>query len=82
MEKNITKRCKFANWCRECSSFIIDEHIEYAGNVWWNETCSNTTKYGPMTTVKIEITNETLLFNQTRCCKGQRTLFFTGICLI
>ena len=82
MEKNIIKDCTYANSCRECSTFTIDEHIDNAGNIWWNETCSNTTNYCPMTTVKIEITNETLLFNQTRCCKGQRTLFFTGICLI
>ena len=84
MEKNITKHWTYANLCRECSLFIIDQHLDNAANIWWNETCSNyiMQDYGPVTTVKIGITNEILSYNQTRCCKGQRTLFFTGIYLI
>ena len=84
MEKNITKHCTYANSCRECSFFIIDQRLDNAANIWWNETCSNyiMQEYGPVTTVKIGITNEILSYNQTRCCKGQRTLFFTGIYLI
>ncbi|XP_078335313.1 uncharacterized protein LOC144626183 isoform X2 [Crassostrea virginica] len=80
MEKNITKHCTYANVCRECSLFIIDQHLDNAANIWWNETCSNYMMQGyrPVTAVKIGITNEILLYNQTRCCKGQRTLFFTA----
>ena len=79
MEKNITKHCTYANSCRECSLFIIDQHLDKAADIWWNETCSKMKNYEPVTTVKIGITNEIRSINQTRCCKGQRTLFFTGI---
>lgn len=82
MEKNIIKDCTYANSCRECSTFTIDEQIDNAAsmNIRWNETCNKTNKHSPETTVEIEIKNETLklVFNQTRCCEGQRTLFFTG----
>ncbi|XP_022338206.2 uncharacterized protein LOC111133813 isoform X1 [Crassostrea virginica] len=79
MEKNITKHCTYANTCRECSLFIIDQRLDNAANIWWNETCSNyiIKEYEPVTKVKIGITNEILSYNQTRCCNGQRTLFFT-----
>ena len=81
MKKNILKNCTYANSCRECSTFTIDEHIDTAASISWTETCNKTYDYIPKTTVKIEITNKTLSFNQTRCCEGQRTLFFTGISL-
>ena len=83
MEKNIIKDCTYANSCRECSTFTIDEHIDNAASmkIWWTETCNKTNEYSPETIVEIEITNKTLSFNQTRCCEGQRTLFFTGISL-
>ena len=83
MEKNMIKDCTYANACRECSTFTIDEHIDTAASmkISWTETCYRTNEYSPETTVEIEITNKTFLFNQTRCCEGQRTLFFTGISL-
>nr|XP_022338232.1 uncharacterized protein LOC111133833 isoform X2 [Crassostrea virginica] len=83
MEKNIIKDCTYANACRECSTFTIDEHIDNPASmrIWWTETCNKTNEYSPETTVEIEITSKTLSFNQTRCCEGQRTLFFTGISL-
>ena len=62
MEKNIIKDCTYANSCRECSTFTIDEHIHNAASMKtrWTETCNEKKNFTPVTTVEIKKTNKNL----------------------
>lgn len=76
MEK-IEKACTSLNSCEKCSSFnITTQSVIEEKSLQITDNCTKyfNSSFDPIT--KVNFDENTIFFNQTRCCLGNRTLLY------
>lgn len=76
MEK-IEKACTSLNSCEKCSSFnITTQSVIEEESLQINDNCTKylNSSFDPIT--KVYLDENTISFNQTRCCLGNRILLY------